>query len=238
MPSALERLRDLAATYDLPEGAAERLHAVLVALEGARVSLTTVRDPREAADVHIADSLSALALPQVREARHVADLGTGAGFPGLALAVALPEATVALVESVRRKCEWLHEAVALAGTPRASVVCARAEAWREGLGNQDLVTARALAPLPVLLEYAAPLLVTGGSFVAYKGRRSPDEEADGAAAAAVLGLELVEVRAVAPFDGAGARHLHLWSKVRDTPPNYPRREGMARKRPLGASTSG
>ena len=130
--------------------------------------------------MHVADSLVALDLPAVRSARRVADLGSGGGFPGLALAIALPAAHVALVESVGRKCAFLATAVSELGLGNVEVVNARAEAWPEGIGAQDLVVARALAPLPVLLEYAAPLLEPGGVLVAWKGRREPAEEADGA----------------------------------------------------------
>jgi 16S rRNA (guanine527-N7)-methyltransferase len=119
-----------------------------------------------------------------------------------------------------------------AGLANVGVVHARAEEWPEGLGACDLVTARALAALPVLAEYAAPLLREGGSLVAWKGRRDPGDEADGAAAARELGLEVVEVRRVEPWPGARDRHLHLMSKVGQTPARYPRRPGMAAKRPL------
>lgn len=212
----------------------EALAPVLEALRAEPASLTTVRDPEQGWIRHVADSLVGLEVDAVREARSIADLGSGAGFPGLALAVALPGARVALVESVARKCEWLRRAAALAGVEdRVDVVQARAESWREGRGTRDLVTARALAPLNVLVEYAAPLLVRGGILVAWKGRRDGDEEADGAAAAAALGMEPVGVvRADVP--GADERHLYLYLKVAETPDRFPRREGMARKRPIRA----
>ena len=88
----------------------------------------------------------------------------------------------------------------------------------------------------MLCEYAAPLLEAGGSLVAWKGARDPSEEADGAAAAAEVGLELVEVRPVTPYRGSRDRHLYLYSKVRPTPNRYPRRPGMARKRPIRVAT--
>jgi 16S rRNA (guanine527-N7)-methyltransferase len=200
-------------------------------------AITTVRDPARGVDVHVADSLVALDLPAVRAARSIADLGSGGGFPGLALAIALPDARVALVESVGRKSAFLRSAVERLRLANVEVVNARAEAWPAGLEAHDLVTARALAPLPVIVEYAAPLLQVGGTLVAWKGRRDPSEEADGAAAAGVLGMSGLEVRAVTPFPAAGERHLDLSSKVSPTPPIYPRRAGMARKRPLRASTS-
>jgi len=116
------------------------------------------------------------------------------------------------------------------------VVNARAEAWPEGLGAHDLVVARALAPSPVLVEYAAPLLEMGGTLVAWKGRPEAEEEADGAAAAQALGMSALEATAVQPFAQARDRHLYLTSKVSVTSAHYPRRPGMARKRPIQAST--
>ena len=210
--------------------------AELAARHGLPTGITTVRDPAEGVDAHVADSLVALDLPAVRSARRIADLGSGGGFPGLALAIALPAAHVALVESVGRKCAFLATAASELGLGNVEVVNARAEAWPEGIGAQDLVVARALAPLPVLLEYAAPLLEPAGVLVAWKGRREPAEEADGAAAAAALGMRAPEAISVDPFPRARDRHLYLSSKVSPTPSRYPRRPGMARKRPIQASS--
>jgi 16S rRNA (guanine527-N7)-methyltransferase len=212
------------------------IQRLLDLLERDETAPTTVRDRTEALDVHIADSLSGLEVPAVREARRIADLGAGAGFPGLVLAAALPDARVALVESVGRKCAWLERAVETMGLTNAEVVHARAEAWTDGLGANDLVTARALASLSVLVEYAAPLLMEGGALVAWKGRRDPLEEADGAAAASQLAMEPRDVTRVQPFASARDRHLYLYLKVGPTPNGYPRRPGMASKRPLRAST--
>ena len=96
----------------------------------------------------------------------------------------------------------------------------------------DVVTARALGSLPVLCEYAAPLLREGGVLVAWKGAVDDAEEADGLAAAAILGLERDAVLAVAPYPGSERRTLHVFRKVTPTPDRYPRRPGMAAKRPL------
>jgi 16S rRNA (guanine527-N7)-methyltransferase len=180
----------------------------------------------------VADSLVALELEPVRSATRIGDLGSGAGFPGIPLAIALPSARVALVESVGRKTEFLARAVTAVAAGNVEIVTDRAESWRDGLNACDVVTARALAPLNVLVEYAAPLLRLGGCLVAYKGRRDPDEERDGVVAGGRLGLELVEVRRVDPFPQAEARHLVVYRKAAPTPPGYPRRPGMARKRPI------
>ena len=235
---ASERLAAVAARYGLGPAAQEALHTLLELLAREPSAITTVREPSAAVDVHVADSLVALEVEEVLRARAIADLGSGGGFPGLALAAALPEARVALVESAARKSDFLRRAAAQTGLANVEVVHARAEAWTGGIGAHDLVTARALAPLPVVLEYAAPLLRLGGTVVAWKSRPEPSEEADGVAAAAVLGLTPPVGRPVEPFELARHRSLYLSSKVSDTPPNYPRRPGMARKRPLHASSRG
>jgi 16S rRNA (guanine527-N7)-methyltransferase len=113
------------------------------------------------------------------------------------------------------------------------VVHTRLESWPEGLGAFDLVTARALGPLDVVVEYASPLLAQGGTLVVWRGRRDPQVEAAGARAAVEVGLEPGEIVPVQPFAAAQNRHLHLMSKVTDTPAAFPRRPGMALKRPLG-----
>jgi 16S rRNA (guanine527-N7)-methyltransferase len=230
------RLAALAARYHLPTTAADQFERLLELIVAEPSAITTVRDPEQGVDLHIADSLVAVDLEPVWNARRIADLGSGGGFPGLVLAIALPTARVALVESVGRKCAFLQAAVEHLALGNVVAVHARAEAWPEGLGVHDLVTARALAPLSVVVEYAAPLLTIGGALVAWRGRRDEREEADAAAAAAALGMGEASIRPVTPFHGARDRHLYLNFKVSSAPEGYPRRPGIARKRPLRAST--
>jgi 16S rRNA (guanine527-N7)-methyltransferase len=227
-------VRELSDRHGLDAAAAERLTALTDLVAADPTAPTSVREREAAIDAHLADSLVALELDAVRSARAIADVGAGAGFPGIPLAVALPDARVWLVESVGRKCAFLERAVAAAGAGNARVVCERAEVWSEGREYCDLVVARAVGPLAVLAEYAAPLLALGGTLVAWKGRRNESEERAAAAAADELGLEPVEVRGVEPYPAARSRHLHVYSKVRPTPARFPRRPGAARKRPLGA----
>ncbi len=233
--SVARRLAQLAARHGLAPDAVGALKRLLEILADPSAP-TTVRDPAAAIDAHVSDALVALELDRVRAARRIADLGAGAGFPGLVLAAALPDAEVALVEANGRKCAFLARAAEEMGLTNAEIVGARAESWAAGIGSRDLVTARAVAPLAVLVEYAAPLLATGGALVAWKGRRDDEEERHGAAAAAATGLEVAEVRPVQPWNGAEHLHLHLYVKVASTPNRYPRRPGMASKRPLRAST--
>jgi 16S rRNA (guanine527-N7)-methyltransferase len=231
--SAIARLAE---RYVLPEGSSAALLALINLLASDEHAPTTVRDPRAAVDVHLADSLVALELEEVRRAHAIADVGSGAGFPGLPLAIALPEASLALVESNGRRAAFLERAVATTGIPSALVVRARVEEWADGLGACDLVVIRALAPLPVVVEYAAPLLALGGTLVAWRGRRDLEAERAGARAASLLGLEPAPPRRVAPYQGPENRYLHLMSKVRETPARFPRRPGIALKRPLGRET--
>ncbi|MGH2867691.1 MAG: 16S rRNA (guanine(527)-N(7))-methyltransferase RsmG [Solirubrobacteraceae bacterium] len=198
---------------------------------------TTLREPRRVLRDHFADALVALELPEVRSASTIADLGAGAGVPGLPLAIARPEATVFLVESNRRKCAFIARAAEAAGVLNAVVVVERAEAWRDGLGRLDLITARALAPVSVVAEYAAPLLRLGGAMVAWRGRVDASEERAARTAAAELGLRYGQPRRVEPYPGAAHRHLQLMVKTEPTPSRFPRRPGMARKRPLGAGST-
>jgi 16S rRNA (guanine527-N7)-methyltransferase len=206
---------------------------ILRALEDDEHAPTTVRDAREAVHTHLADSLVGLDLDEIRSACALADLGSGAGFPGTALAVALPLARVGLVESQRRKCDFLRGLCERAEIANATVVCARVEEWEAGKGANDVVVARALAAQSVVLEYAAPLLRLGGALVDWRGRRNYEEERAATGAAEALGLRLREIRRVQPFARARDRHVHVFAKTGETPGRFPRRAGMARKRPLG-----
>jgi len=228
------RLKILAEQWDLPASAPGRLGVLLERLAADERAPTTVRDPEDAVDQHVADSLVALDLPEIRSATSLADLGAGAGFPSLVLAAARPEARVVAVESVGKKATYITETAQAMGLTNLEVVPLRVEEWSTAMGEVDVVTARALAPLAILAEYAAPLLRLDGTLVAWKGKRDEDEERAGAAAAELVGLRPGEVRPVNPFAGARDRYLHLYSKVAPTPDRYPRRPGMARKRPLAS----
>ena len=199
-------------------------------------SLSSVRDPREAWRAHVADSLTGLEVSALRSARVIADVGSGAGFPGFVLAVALPAARIDLIESVSRKCGFMSAASAGAGIENVRVINARSEEHAAGAGREayDVVTARAVGRLATLAELASPLLAQGGFLVAWKGRRDAEEEAELERAGEALAMEPVAVRWVGPF--AGSRHRHLWllRKAAPTPAGLPRRPGMAKKRPLGS----
>jgi 16S rRNA (guanine527-N7)-methyltransferase len=223
---------DPAAT--LPQAAREQLEKVLELLGEERASVSSVVDER-AWQVHVVDSLTGLEVPELREAGRIADVGAGAGFPGLALAVALPETRVDLIESVGRKCEFMRRAIETAGIGNATVLNSRSEDLAAGEGREayDIVTARAVGRLSTLAELASPLLKPNGVLVAWKGKRDEDEDEQLANAAEDLAMTPEQILDVGNRAGSKHRHIHVIRKTGPTPSDLPRRPGMAKKRPKG-----
>lgn len=196
------------------------------------VNLTAVRDRDGVAARHFLDSLSVV--PRIPAgSRTVADIGSGAGFPGVPVKIARPELDVTLVESVAKKADFLIELAKRLGLGNVRVANVRAEE----LGNDptfresfDVVLARAVASLPVLAEYALPLAKVGGLFIAQKSAGS-DELGAAAAALRELGGELVEATPV-DVPGLEPRQLVIVRKTSPTPAGFPRRTGVPSKRPL------
>jgi len=223
------------AVRELPGPARESLAELVALLDSERRAPSAVRAPPDAWRVHVADSLSGLDFAELGAAGRIADVGSGAGLPGLVLAVALRGASVDLIESVARKCEFIRRAAERAGIENTRVICERSETWAGGEGREayGAVTARAVGRLSTLAELASPLLRDGGVLVAWKGRRDSEEEDELARAAGRLAMQPVEIRAVGPYAGSRHRHLHLIRKSGPTPQGFPRRPGIAKKRPLG-----
>ncbi len=210
------------------------LETVLKLLAEERASVSSVTDNR-AWKVHVEDSLTGLEVSELRSAGRIADVGAGAGFPGLVLAVALPEARIDLIESISRKTAFITHAAAEAGIANATAITARSEDVARGEGREayDVVTARAVARLSTLAELASPLLREGGVLVAWKGKRDEEEEAQLARAAASLAMTPESILDVGGRAGSNHRHLHVIRKSGPTPANLPRKPGMAKKRPRG-----
>jgi 16S rRNA (guanine527-N7)-methyltransferase len=225
---------------ELSLAAAGRLRDLIEMLASDPTAPSAVRDPEEAWRVHVDDSLSGLGVEGLRTAERIADVGAGAGFPGLVLAAALPSARLDLIEATSRKCEFMRRAVERTRIDNARVVCERAETWAAarppdgGRESYDAVAARAVGRTATLAELASPLLRTGGTLVCWKGRRDAEEEAEAERAAERLAMEPLEIRWVGPYAGSENRHLHVLRKSGPTPDGLPRRPGMAKKRPFGA----
>jgi 16S rRNA (guanine527-N7)-methyltransferase len=211
------------------------LQRVLELLAIERASVSSVTEPDRAWRVHVDDSLTGLEVPELREASKIADIGSGAGFPGLVLAVAIPQAEVELIESIGRKCEFIERAVGEAGIANAHVLNARSEDLGGGELREayDVVTARAVGRLSTLAELASPLLKEAGVLVAWKGKRDEEEELQLAGAAEALAMSPETILSVGDRAGSRHRHLHVIRKTGPTPQNLPRKPGMAKKRPRG-----
>jgi len=211
------------------------LATVLELLAAERASVSSVTDDR-AWKVHVEDSLTGLEVAELRTASRIADIGSGAGFPGLVLATAMPRAQVDMIESIGRKTAFITHAAKAAGIPNAFALTARAEdVAREETARDsyDVVTARAVGRLSTLAELAAPLLKEGGVLVAWKGKRDEDEEAQMSRAADSLSMTPEQILDVGHRAGSEHRHLHVIRKSGPTPPDLPRKSGMAKKRPRG-----
>jgi 16S rRNA (guanine527-N7)-methyltransferase len=220
---------------ELPSPVRAKLKPVLRLLASDEMAPSSVVDPARAWSVHVADSLSGLGFQQLASAKRIADVGSGAGFPGLVVAAMLPDSRIDLIEANTRKSEFIERAARAGGILNAHAVNERAEDWAGAQGREayDAVTARAVARLSTLAELASPLLQADGVLVAWKGHRDPEEEVEFERAAPELGMELVEVRSADPYAGSKNRHLYLLRKVGETPDGLPRRAGMAKKRPRG-----
>jgi 16S rRNA (guanine527-N7)-methyltransferase len=243
--AAREALDDLLRTdgaalrASLPDGFADATETYLRLLLDAnqRINLTRVVEPDAVARLHLLDALSALPLLDAAAPQSAVDLGSGGGVPGIVLALARPSVRWLLVDSVAKKAAALRSFVAELDLQRASVSAERAEVLGRDPGhreNHDLVTARACAPLPVLAEYALPLLRVGGTLIAWKGpvSMSDPELVTGAAALEALGGGILRV--VDPGMAAlGGHRLVVVEKLGSTPERFPRRSGVPLRRPLG-----
>jgi 16S rRNA (guanine527-N7)-methyltransferase len=210
-------------------------HYALLLEHNARAGLTTITDPAEAAVKHYLDSLSCLLARDIGPGEEVADVGSGAGFPGLVLAIARPQARCALLESSTKRVAFLRLAVSALALDNVEVVPLRAEEAGRRPEHRErchLVLARAVARLPVLLEYTLPLARVDGYALLMKGPEAEEEAQASTRALDLLGGRLVDItRLDLPFD-MGRRSLVLVKKISPTPPRYPRRPGLPAKRPL------
>ena len=220
--------------YGLSRAQMDRLVALHDLLsEPENRGLTSV-PPDQIGEVHILDSLSLLDFPEATHAHSSVDVGSGGGFPGLPLSIARPDLNMTLIEANKRKSAFLSRAVSILGLSNVRVLAMRAEdaARTELRDSFDLALARAVGPLPVVLEFTLPLLGTGGNSLLQRGAREPGDLEAAEIASSLLGGELKRVEAVSPYPGA--RNLHIWvvAKKTSTPRRFPRRVGVAKKRPL------
>lgn len=200
-----------------------------------KINLTTVSSRDEVYERHFLDSLSVAAVYDVAACQSLIDVGTGAGFPGIVLAIAFPQLRVTLLESIVKKTHFLSAVIdALALQDRVQVVCERAETlaqnpqYRE---QYELAVARAVARLNVLCELCLPFVQLGGSFIAWKGAQGEEEAGEAQVALKKLGGSAPLMHRWETPDGK-ERFLIQVDKTANTPAGYPRRVGLPVKRPL------
>lgn len=193
------------------------------------MNLTAITDPEQAVKLHLLDSLTVLSTVHL-EGKRLIDIGCGAGFPGVPLAIACPTARITLLDSLGKRVAWLEQTLPKLGI-RAECVTARAEeAVAERREQYDYATSRAVARLNILLELTAPYVKVGGAVLAMKGAAAEEELKESERAIRALGLRLEEVRRF-PIDGSDHAVIVL-RKVSPTPKQYPRRYAKIKQSPL------
>jgi 16S rRNA (guanine527-N7)-methyltransferase len=207
-------------------------HARLILETNKKFNLTRITDPAEMAIKHYLDSLTCTLAIDFPPLATVCDIGSGAGFPGIPLAIFFPKIKFTLLESQQKKAGFLAEAIAELGLANCQVKAERAEAAGRGELREsfDLVVARGVAVLPVAAEFGLPLTKIGGFFLAMIGKMGDEEERIKQIFDKIGGGEVRKI----PFSlpGAGQRALILVSKTRSAPEKYPRRPGIPNKSPI------
>ena len=215
----------------LPEGARATLCAFgeAVIAQNEVMNLTAITDPAQVAKLHLLDSLTVLTAADLKGKRLI-DVGCGAGFPGVPLAIACPEAEVTLLDSLGKRVRWLEATLPTLGVAARCITARAEEAVADHRESFDDATSRAVARLNILLELTAPYVKVGGAVIAMKGAAAQEELAECAGAIRKLGLKLEDVK---HFSIDGADHaLIVLRKVAHTPAAYPRRYAKIKQSPL------
>ena len=205
----------------------------LVTDMNSRLNLTSVTDSRKFTELHIIDSLSIFKF--ISPHRTLIDIGSGAGFPGIILKIAIPGLKLTVLDSHKKKLDFIEEACAETGLEGIDFVHARAEeaaGMKEYREKFDAAAARAVAPLARLCEYCIPFVRTGGQFIAMKGSAAGEELEAAGNAHAALGCGDPKIYGTELFDSKAQRKILVYSKVRSTPQQYPRKQKFIKNSPL------
>ena len=196
-----------------------------------KINLTAITEESEVMEKHFYDCILALRL--VNPGNEMADVGTGAGFPGLVFKIVRPELNVTLLEPTEKKCSFLNEVIRQLDLKGVTVVNERAEDYAKNHRESfDLVTARAVAALPVLAELCVPLVKMNGTFLAMKGSKGKDEAREAQDGVAKLGCDGKDFHEDHLLSNQDERYNLVYVKHRHTPPQYPRIYSKIKKKPL------
>ncbi len=199
-----------------------------------KINLTAITEPQDVLYKHFYDCILFLKNCKVPQGAELIDVGTGAGFPGMVLKIVRPDINVTLLDSLNKRLIFLNEVISALGLNGIKTVHMRAEEAGKAKAHRekyDIATARAVANLPVLLEYCTPLVKKGGSFVAMKGPSAEEEAQNSKNAVRVLGLSQPEI-ICETLTGNEQRAFVKLNKISQTPPKYPRKPADISKQPL------
>ena len=193
------------------------------------MNLTAITEPDQVAKLHLLDSLTLLTLKDLK-GKKVIDIGCGAGFPGVPVKIACPEAEVTLLDSLGKRMAWLETVLPQLGVAATCITARAEEAVADRREQYDIATSRAVARLNILLELTAPYVKVGGYVLAMKGTAAHEELEEAKTAIKKLGLKLEKV-AEFPVDGT-AHTVIVLKKIAPTPKPYPRRYAKIKQSPL------
>ncbi len=233
----LSELSEKAGLLELTAHACDKLYTICeqLDLKSKQFNLTAITEPEEVLKKHIIDCVfAAKTVGELCESGKLLDVGSGAGFPSLPIAATLPEVQVNAMDSTAKKCTYMNDTASLAGIDNFNAKSARAEEAARGDMREsfDVVSARAVARLNVLMELCTPFLKVGGYFVSMKGAAADEEMAEAQSAAKKLGCTFVEKRQYTLPDLDDARFLLIYRKDSKTPEAYPRNFSQISKKPL------
>ena len=234
----IEKIKELCAGFgvDLDDEKKEKLNLYgnLLLEWNEKINLTAITEPEAVLYKHFYDCILFLKHNPIEKGASLIDVGTGAGFPGMVLKIVRPDIEVVLLDSLNKRLVFLNEVINTLGLTGIKTVHLRAEeAGKNKLYREkfDVATARAVAALPVLLEYCLPLVKKGGKFVAMKGPSAEEEAANCLNAQKILGAEKPNI-ICETLTGNEQRTFVTFKKISQTPPKYPRKPSDISKQPL------
>lgn len=220
-------------TIDLTEEQGKQLYIYMQLLIqwNQKMNLTAITEPIEVIDKHFVDSLTIK--KYIKEGESIVDIGTGAGFPGIPLAIMQINNSLSLVDSLNKRIQFLEEVKGKLNLNNVSMVHSRAEDYaRIKRETYDIATSRAVASLPVLLEYLLPLVKVGGKCICMKGPEVKEEIENAQKCLNILGGKIKQIDEISLPNTQIRRNIILIEKVKKTPIKYPRKAGIPAKEPI------